>query len=204
MQLSLGGPSKGSNLIQAHGAGTVNSGVATSIANVNAQAKAWVSTVLAELANWNTGALREKWFGGTGDLSELDVRNRVSLTMNFIERELDGIHYVYPADRSIDSSCKKSGTIAYVWKYVTNDDGYDETWGPVCSERQDPFETHCALDPQGNYYVYLCERWGTLNENEQIATLVHEAAHHSGPGDITYNTNEMKQLPQSQQLNPHL
>merc|ERR1711972_1087117 len=64
----------------------------------------------------------------------------------------------------------------------------------------DPFETHCAIDPQGNYFVYLCERWGTLNENERIATLVHEAAHHSGPGDITYNPDTMRILVQSQQL----
>merc|ERR1719401_266235 len=132
--MTLGGPSKSSNLIQAQSVGTLSSGQASSIANVNVQAKAWVSTVLAELANWNTGALREKWFGGSGDLSELEVRDRVSLTMNFIQRELDGIHYVYPADGAIDSGCRNSGTIAYVWKYVTNEDGYDETRGPVCSE----------------------------------------------------------------------
>merc|ERR1719507_316098 len=39
-----------------------------------------------------------------------------------------------------------------------------------------------------------------MDQNFRIATLVHEAAHHTGPGDVTYNEQQMQSLAQSQQL----
>ena len=43
-----------------------------------------------------------------------------------IERELGTVRYVYPADGATGSSCTGS-VVGYVWKYVTNDDGFSET-----------------------------------------------------------------------------
>lgn len=58
------------------------------------------------------------------------------------------------------------------------------------------------MDGEGNLFVYLCRRWhDKLDDTSKISALVHEAAHHAGPGDITYNRDDMKALPQSEQLN---
>lgn len=171
------------------------------IAAINVQAKAWVSTVLSEMEAEETYDLRRRWFGGFGNKTEDEVRARVLRTMNFVERELvDEVHYVYPADQAIQTSCS-GGTVAYVWKYLSNEEGYTETDGPICGISDDPFKAQCGMDPEGKYYVYLCERWNKISENAQIATLVHEAVHHSGPSDVTYNMDEMMSLNQEKQLN---
>merc|ERR1712176_505580 len=101
--------------------------------------------------------------------------------MNFIRRELlDGVHYVYPADDAQRTSCG-GRTVAYVWRYASSQEGYRETRGPVCSADEDPFSRQCAVDAQGRYFVYLCKLWYEESQEAwQIATLVHEAAHHAG------------------------
>lgn len=46
------------------------------------------------------------------------------------------------------------------------------------------------------YFVYLCELWfDGIGTNSRISTLVHEASHHAGPGDVTYDRNYMKAVP---------
>jgi len=188
-------------LIQGAWADRAPNEVATRIAASTAQARAWVSAVLGEMEEQQTGELRTKWFGGTGAPSDADVRSRVMRTMNFIARELlDGVHYVYPADEAQDTSCGGT-TVAYVWKFRTGASGYVETRGPVCEEGQSPFSKACGMDREGRYFVYLCKRWfDDIGENSQISTLVHEAAHHAGPGDVTYSKTQMQQLARTSQL----
>jgi len=167
----------------------------------NAQARAWVSTVLGEMEGKKAAQFRRKWFGGAGSPSDSEVRSRVLKTMNFIDRILlDGVHYVYPADEAQRSSCG-GNTVAYVWRFQTGKAGYTETRGPVCDASQDPFRTSCGVDAEGRYFVYLCERWFERSGlNSQISTLVHEAAHHAGPGDQSYNKKEMRQFSRDRQL----
>jgi len=171
------------------------------IAITNVRAKAWISTVLSEINAWQTLYFRQKWFGGDGSLSEIAVRERLLRTMNFIGRELlDGIHYVYPADDAVGSSCS-GRVIGYVWKSVTDEEGYSETSGPICSASESPFIKQCGVDPDGNYFVYLCRYWfNNIDANSRIATLVHEASHHAGPSDVSYDRNTMQHFKQSQQL----
>jgi len=171
------------------------------IAMTNALARAWVSTVVGEMQGQRAGEFRSKWFGGNGTPSENRTRTRVLRTMNFIDQVLlDRVRYVYPADEAQRTSCQGS-VVAYVWRFQTRETGYVETRGPVCRESQDPFNEICAMDPEGKYFVYLCKRWYELGgENSQISTLVHEAAHHSGPDDVTYDRGEMRRNERAQQL----
>jgi hypothetical protein len=86
------------------------------IATRQAQAKAWLATILREFAGQRTLAFRRKWFGGGGSKSEAEVRYRVLRTMNFIEEELSqGMRYVYPADQVTSTLYCKGSFIAYVW-----------------------------------------------------------------------------------------
>jgi len=173
------------------------------IMDSTAQAKAWIATVLSEMSSNGTASFRSTWFGGLGALSESQVRDRILMTMNFIERELiDGVRYVYPANQAVNTSCGNMGTIAYVWKWFSNEEGYAETVGPLCTSTQDPFGNRCGIDETGRYFVYLCELWfDGIGTNSRISTLVHEASHHAGPGDVTYDRNYMKALSQPSQLN---
>jgi len=187
--------------VDAHVYDTVDAQVESEIAATTVQAKAWMSAVLSEMARNGTLPFRSTWFGGPGNLTTQEVRERILLTMNFIERELiDGIHFVYPADLAVDTSCGGQ-TIAYVWKWVSNEEGYYETAGPICQDGADPTLNHCGVDMQGRYFVYLCNLWWTgINTNSRISTLVHEASHHAGPRDVTYSRSYMKELPQRDQL----
>jgi hypothetical protein len=116
--------------------------------------------------------------------------------MNFVDRELvDGVRYVYPANRASPMYCD-GGTIAYVFR-----GGGSPTTRPVCSSVSEAFSKRCAVDPSGRYFVYLCEIWDTLGEMGQISSLVHEAAHHFGPRDVTYSSIATQKLSQSDQLN---
>eukprot|EP00429_Kryptoperidinium_foliaceum_P071414 CAMPEP_0176071850 /NCGR_PEP_ID=MMETSP0120_2-20121206/35889_1 /TAXON_ID=160619 /ORGANISM="Kryptoperidinium foliaceum, Strain CCMP 1326" /LENGTH=557 /DNA_ID=CAMNT_0017405511 /DNA_START=49 /DNA_END=1718 /DNA_ORIENTATION=- len=176
---------------------------ASMVASMDVLAQAWVSTVLNEMEGWKTEPLRKEWFGGAGDMSASEVRDRLLRTMNFVQRELmDGIHYVYPAEKASDSPCSNGKAVAYVWKWTTDDQGYVETRGPVCGHGVDPFTTPCAVDPDGRYFVYLCRLWREgIDDNLKVATFVHEAAHHAGPKDVTYDRRLMKEKDQADQLN---
>lgn len=168
--------------------------------------KAWLTTILNEMDDRRTGDLRSKWFGGSGMKDAETVRDRVHRTMNFIERELqDGIQYVYPADDASHTACAAStsgGVVAYVWKYSANSPGYVETKGPICNSQTDPFSERCGIDNDGRLFVYLCRRWyEQLGESGRVATLIHEAAHHAGPRDVTYDASKMQAESQDNQLN---
>lgn len=169
------------------------------IVSNNAEAKAWVSQVVVELANQNTLSFRQEWFGGSGSLSTAQVRQRIILAMDFVERELDEVRYVYPADDASDTACD-GNTAAYVWKSNSDAAGYEETTGPSCGANADPFSKHCAVDTSGRFFVYLCKVWANDPESWRIATLVHEAAHHTGPTDWSYDIDTMKGLSQDKQL----
>jgi hypothetical protein len=172
------------------------------LAALNVRAKAWVSTVLGEMNQWKTGSFRAKWFGGSGGLSDSAVRQRIQLTMNFIERELGAVRYVYPADGATNSICGGQ-VLGYVWKSGSSSSGYSETRGPACSSGDDPYRKPCGRDQAGKYIVYLCNYWASssgLGDNVRVATLVHEAAHHTGPRDVTYDKQQMQRMSQSQQL----
>jgi len=183
---------------QGSGGGTVQQEIAVS----DLRAKAWVSAVIGELKAFKTSSFRAKWFGGSGSLSETQVRDRVSRTMNFIGRELtDGMRYVYPGDDASNTACG-GGVIAYILRYA-GEAGYSETTGPVCNSGTDnPMTKECAIDESGRYYVYLCKIWFTdMTRDTRISTLVHEGAHHAGPADVTYDKAAMKSASQAQQLN---
>lgn len=133
------------------------------------------------------------------------VRARVMRTMNFVQRELvDGMHFVFPADRAVFTICgADTDVVAYVWKGGdTVNVGYAETTNPVCQSTDDPFAKRCGLDEEGRYYMYLCQKWyDGVGDNFQIATFVHEASHHAGPGDVKYKPQEIVRMNQADQLN---
>mmetsp|Transcript_8642 Transcript_8642/g.18842 ORF Transcript_8642/g.18842 Transcript_8642/m.18842 type:complete len:935 (-) Transcript_8642:369-3173(-) len=173
------------------------------IAESEALARAWVSTVITEMNAWATAQFRSLWFGGEGDIDETAVRLRILRTMNFVSREFgDGINYVYPGDNATGTACGNN-IVAYVWKYEApvGEEGYWETTGPVC-DRGQAFDERCGVDGDGRYFIYLCRRWLELsNSNTRVATLVHESVHHAGPTDISYDTDQMQGLSQDAQLN---
>jgi hypothetical protein len=173
------------------------------IAAREAQGKIWLATIIRELTGRKAARFRQTWFGGVGSKSAEEVRLRVLRTMNFIEEEMSqGMRYVYPADSAAKTACK-GGVVAYVWRTGRGRDrGYEENQGPICGKDDDPFARPCGKDPEGRYFVYLCQRWSeTPYESSQIAVLVHEAAHHAGPTDVTYNRETMKRNSQADQLN---
>jgi len=175
--------------------------VEQTIATRETQSKAWLATILRELAGQNAADLRRVWFGGAGYLSEEEVRQRVLRTMNFVERELSqGMRFVYPADGAQSSPCN-GGAIAYVWRASARPTtGYEETQGPRCRSTDNAFTKNCGLDEYGRYYMYLCRVWERATEDYQISTFVHEAAHHAGPNDVTNNKEQMKRNSQTNQL----
>jgi len=175
--------------------------VEQTIATRETQAKAWLATILRELAGQNSADLRRRWFGGAGYQSEEQVRQRVLRTMNFVQRELsDRIRFVYPADSAQSSPCS-GGAIAYVWRASARPTtGYEETRNPRCRSTDNPFTKNCGLDEYGRYYVYLCRVWERASEDYQIGVFVHEAAHHAGPNDVTNNREQMKRNSQTNQL----
>jgi len=176
---------------------------AEEIAVSDLRAKAWVSAVIAQLDSNTTGDFQAKWFGGSGSLSDDQVRERISLTMNFIERELtDGLRYVYPADVALQSQCTSSGVDAYIWKFASDAEGYAETQGPLCDSTDDGLTKQCGVDEAGRYYVYLCTSWyNSLNQNERSSALITQAVKHAGPGDKTQDISTMQQMSQADQLN---
>merc|ERR1711933_577696 len=65
-----------------------------------------------------------------------------------------------------------------------------------------PYARACGVDEAGKYFVYLCKIWYERAPPEfQTSILIHEAAHHSGPTDVTYNSVEMQRNSQADQLN---
>lgn len=178
--------------------------VRRTIATREQQAKAWLGTVASAMENRQTVDLRRKWFGGGGGQSEEAVRQKVFRTMNFIQRELQqGFHYIYPADNAPRTACG-GGALAYVWRGDGGSRVYKETQGPVCNSANDAWSKECAVDRNGKFFVYLCTRYSRADkefgESMQIATLVHEAAHHAGPSDISYYPDQMQSNNQDQQL----
>jgi len=171
-----------------------------SIAARHATAKAWEATLLRELAQYKTQPFRAKWFGGSGALSEWDVRQRVVRTLNFVKRQLDiGIHYVYPANNVPGNACQQY-TLAFVYKeyYSPRPTGYAESTMPQCDV--DPSSRLCAMDSQGKYVVYICEWYNHFADWKQVGTILHEVVHHANPNDVTYDEAAMVRLSQAQQL----
>lgn len=134
-------------------------------------------------------------------MSTAQVKQRILQTMNFVDREfVQGFHFVYPADSARSSACA-SGAVAYVWRAsYTATTGYQETTGPKCSSGANAFTTNCGLDQSGKYYVYLCSVWMQQSEEYQTGVLVHEAAHHAGPNDVTGSLVAMQGNSQYDQL----
>eukprot|EP00429_Kryptoperidinium_foliaceum_P032724 CAMPEP_0176131438 /NCGR_PEP_ID=MMETSP0120_2-20121206/66540_1 /TAXON_ID=160619 /ORGANISM="Kryptoperidinium foliaceum, Strain CCMP 1326" /LENGTH=719 /DNA_ID=CAMNT_0017466813 /DNA_START=1 /DNA_END=2160 /DNA_ORIENTATION=+ len=176
--------------------------VEVAIEKSNAKAKAWMSAVILEMQNMQTAAFRAKWFGGAGFKTEADIRSRVLRTMNYVEREfMDGIRYIYPADSAQHTACS-GNVVAYVWKYASEASAYKETHGPVCDDVSAAFRSQCGIDKEGRLFVYLCRRWYESIESDlsRVSILVHEAAHHTGPSDVTYDKVQMRALSQADQL----
>jgi len=167
------------------------------------QAKAWLATILREMRGGKAGAARRIWFGGSGAKSEEQVRKRVLLTMNFIEEELvRGARFIYPANKAQNTACK--GMVgAYVWAQGgLSSTQFVKNAGPVCKNSEDPFKASCGLDEDGKYFIYLCETFYTVAApSNQVSLLIHEAAHHAGPKDVTYDKEQMKRVSQADQLN---
>merc|ERR1712066_273162 len=72
--------------------------------------------------------------------------------------------------------------------------------GPRCNSGTDASTTNCGLDQNGKYYVYLCSVWMQQSEDYQVGVLVHEAAHHAGPNDVTGHISQMQSNSQQNQL----
>jgi len=185
------------------GDSVANKAAAQEVARYDAQAKAWISVILNEMASSKTAQFRRKWFGGgEGRKSKEQVRQRVQYTMNFVRKVLAaGPIYIYPAEQVRDSGCK-AGAVAYVWKSggPKAANGAEVNQGPVCNRREDAYNSACGLDRSGRYFIFLCESWRQASESYKIETLIHEAVHHSGPSDIQYDRNAIQSLSQADQL----
>jgi len=163
------------------------------------EARAWLATILRNVNGNQEAAAQRQWFGGAGNMNAEQVRQYILRTFNFINREFaQGFYFVIPADNAKSSVCNQ-GAVAYVWKYQVGT-GYRETTGPRCSSRDNPRTKNCALDEYGKYYVYLCNAFLSSPQDYQVGVLIHEAAHHAGPTDITYDQNQMQRESQSRQL----
>jgi len=142
--------------------------------------------------------LRE-YFGGEGNLTEAEVRERVLQTMKFVNRTLgEGMRYVFPADRiKFDTLC---GPDVVARVASTERQEYFETEGPVCTDEktQHPWYRKCAKDSEGKYVVYVCEALLDLGPTDRIATLIHQTVHFTGPRDIT--DKDLANLTQRDQL----
>lgn len=172
------------------------------ISRLHNTAMAWVATLIREMGNRNTLAFRQKWFGGDGDLSEEQVRERILLTFNFADRVMDeGIHYVYPADEVPGTFCS-GHVLAFIYKqyYLPRPSGYHESEMPVCSGDEDPSDNLCAIDNEGKFVVYICEWFMKFSEWKKVGTLLHEVVHHANPGDVSYKPDEMQHNHQMEQL----
>jgi len=122
--------------------------------------------------------------------------------MNFMDREFNqGFHFVYPADSAQESACSRTGIVAYVWRFSSGASGYQESQGPKCRSGTSAFTSRCGIDENGKYFVYLCTLWMRQGEEGQTGILVHEAAHHAGPSDVTYSIPKMQAESQINQLN---
>jgi len=160
------------------------------------QAKGWVSAALNEMGAYKTRAKRAEWFN-----TAASTRTRILNTLNFVMRHIDNFNYIYPA-----SSCSRDcggvsggGTLAYVCQNV-GPDGYSESVGPVC-RGSGACGDCCALDSRGHRNIYLCQRWYEWpQESVRIGTIVHEAVHHCGPSDQSYDERVMKGLSIQKQL----
>jgi len=126
--------------------------------------------------------------------------------MNFIEEEMaEGMRFIYPANDAHANICR-GNMGAYVWtESGEKDKGYKETPAEgyfLCKGSVDPFKGYCAVDQDGRYFVYLCKAWyERASRSSQISLLIHEAAHHAGPTDVTYDKSQMKKNSQANQLN---
>merc|ERR1719189_661805 len=129
------------------------------------------------------------------------VRQRILRTMNFIHREFtQGFHFIVGADNAKSSACI-SGAVAYVWRASRRlTTGYQETTAPKCRSSDNPRTKNCGLDENGKHYVYLCNVYMQQSERYQIGVLVHEAAHHAGPNDVTGSLDQMKRQTQHNQV----
>merc|ERR1719277_864868 len=149
-----------------------------------------------------TAASRRTWFGGSGSKNAEQVRERVLKTLNFIEEEMvQGMRFIYPANSAKANVCQ--GRVgAYVW---TRDSkgaakGYEETPAEgylLCEGSADPFDNYCGVDQDGHYFVFLCKAWyESAPQSSQISLFIHEAAHHAGPTDVTYDRERMRRMGQ--------
>lgn len=165
------------------------------------EAKAWLAVILRNVNGNQEAAAQRQWFGGTGSMNAGEVRQRILRTFNFINREFaQGFYFIIPADNAKQSACPQ-GAVAYVWRAGYEDPtGYEETIYPRCSSSDNPRTNNCALDQNDKYYVYLCNSFFSQPEDYQVGVLIHEAAHHAGPNDVTYNRDQMQKESQFNQL----
>jgi len=166
-----------------------------------AEARAWLATVLRNVNANQEVAAQRTWFGGSGSMSVESVRQRILRTFNFVNREFaQGFYYTIPADNAKQSSCNV-GAVAYVWRASARETtGYTETNAPRCRSTDNPRTKNCALDEYGKYYIYLCNSFLSQSESYQVGVLIHEAAHHAGPNDVTYNRDRAQRESQYNQL----
>jgi len=170
------------------------------VAYLASEARAWLAIVLRNVNGNQEAAAQRQWFGGPGNWNTEQVRQHILRTFNFINREFaQGFYFIIPADNAQQSVCNQ-GAVAYVWKYQM-ETLYYETTGPRCSSRDNPRTKRCALDEYGKYYVYLCNSFLSSPEDYQVGVLIHEAAHHAGPTDVTYDQSQMQRESLSRQLN---
>merc|ERR1712137_1292396 len=129
------------------------------------------------------------------------VRQRIIQTFNFINREFaQGFYIITNAENAKQSACP-GGAIAYVWRAsAQKTTGYRETTGPRCNAGTNPRTTNCGLDQNGKYYMYLCASYMRQSDDYKVNVLIHEAAHHAGPNDVTYDQAAMQRNYQQDQL----
>merc|ERR1739844_483306 len=165
------------------------------------EAKAWLAIVLRNVNSNQEAAAQRQWFGGAGNMNAEQVRQRILRTFNFVNREFaQGFYFIIPAENAKQSSCNV-GAVAYVWRAsARTTTGYMETTGPRCNSNDNPRTKNCALDQYGKYYIYLCNDFLSQAESYQVGVLIHEAAHHAGPNDVTYNKDRAQRESQYNQL----
>jgi len=173
----------------------------TTVAYRVQEAKTWLATVVRNVNSRSEAAAQQKWFGGAGSLNTEQVRQRILQTVNFINREFaQGFYITTNADNAKQSACP-GGAVAYVWRASARaTTGYQETTGPRCNAGDNPRTTNCGIDQYGKYYMYLCGSYMQQSEDYQVNVLIHEAAHHAGPNDVTYDQNAMQRNYQQDQL----
>lgn len=164
---------------------------ARKLASAHAKAKAFLSTALDAIA------MTERLSGAFGDGSGVDMYGwfpiangkQVKATLNAAYRDfVVGYHYIFPESEVLDSRCSHN-VVAYM---VKNAEGFEPTVGPVCETRSAAFGTPCGLDKHGKKFMYLCDAVWRSSTATLVMTLLHEALHHAGPGDLAWDREHLQ------------